>query len=213
MRRLGLEGIAMAMLMLVFGLVLFLGAHSTRIVAEGWRTETMAQVGEKPWKGVVTLLSIAGFALIAWGYALARQSPVVLWPQPPVWTRHLAALLTLVAFVLVAAAYVPRNAIKAKLHDPMILGVKVWALAHLIANNTLADVVLFGAFLLWAVFDFRAARKRRAAGRVGSPTPQPTPQEGEGGKTAVAVVVGVVAWAVFAFWVHRAWIGVSPMGV
>jgi uncharacterized membrane protein len=210
MRRWGLEGIAMAMLMLVFGLVLFLGAHSMRIVAEGWRTATIAQVGEKPWKGVYSLVAIAGFALIVWGYALARHSPVVLWPQPPVWTRHLAALLTLVAFVLVAAAYVPRNAIKAKLHDPMILGVKVWALAHLIANNTLADVVLFGSFLLWAVFDFRAARKRRVAG---SPSPRPSPQGGEGGKTVIAVVVGVVAWAVFAFWLHRVWIGVSPMGV
>lgn len=198
-----------AMLMLVFGLVLFLGVHSTRIVAEGWRTATITQVGEKPWKGVYSLVSIAGFALIVWGFALARQSPVVLWPQPPVWTRHLAALLTLVAFVLVTAAYVPRNAIKARLHDPMILGVKVWALAHLVANNTLADVVLFGSFLLWAVLDFRAARKRRA----GKPSPQPSPRGGEGARTAVTVVVGAVAWAVFAFWLHRAWIGVSPMGV
>lgn len=197
------------MFTLVAGLVLFLGVHSVRIFAEGWRTATIAQVGEKGWKGIYSLLSIAGFVLIVVGYGLARQSPLVLWPQPPVWTRHLAALLTLVAFVLLVAAYVPGNAIKAKLHDPMILGVKVWAFAHLIANNTLADLLLFGGFLAWAVLDFRAARKRRAA----SPSPQPSPRGGEGVKTAITVVVGAVAWAVFAFWLHRALIGVPPLGV
>lgn len=197
------------MLTLVAGLVLFLGVHSTRIFAEGWRTATIAQVGEKGWKGIYSLLSIAGFVLIVVGYGLARQSPLVLWPQPPVWTRHLAALLTLVAFVLLVAAYVPGNAIKAKLHDPMILGVKVWAFAHLIANNTLADLLLFGGFLAWAVLDFRAARKRRAAGGASSPASA----AGQGAKAAITVVVGAVAWAVFAFWLHRMLIGVPPLGV
>jgi uncharacterized membrane protein len=191
------------MVMLVLGLLLFLGAHSTRVFAEGWRTATVARIGEKPWKGLYSLVSIAGFVLIVWGYGLARQDPVVLWNPAPVGLRHAVSLLTLVAFVLLVAAYVPGNHIKAKLQHPMILGVKVWAFAHLIVNNTLADLVLFAAFLVWAVLDFRAARRR--------PSPQSSPRRGEGVKTAIAVVIGVAAWAVFAFWLHEAWIGVRPM--
>ena len=128
--------------MLVLGLVLFLGVHSTRIVAEGWRTGMVARLGEKPWKAAYSLVAIAGFVLMVWGYGLARQSPVLLWPQPPAGLRHLASLLTLAAFVLLVAAYVPRNHLRAKLHHPMVLAVKAWALAHLLANGTLADLVL-----------------------------------------------------------------------
>jgi uncharacterized membrane protein len=191
---------------LVLGLVLFLGVHSTRIVADGWRSGVVRRVGDKPWKAVYALLSIAGFVLLVWGFGQARQQPVVLWQAPPVWMRHVAALLTLVAFVLLVAAYVPGNSIKATLHHPMILGVKVWALAHLAANNTLADLVLFGSFLLWAVLDFRAARKRdRKEGKVY--------REGSADRTAIAVVVGTAAWAVFTFWLHARWIGVAPLGV
>lgn len=194
------------MLTLVAGLVLFLGAHSVRVFAEGWRTATIARIGEKGWKGMVSLVSIAGFVLIVIGFGLARQNPLTLWPQPPVWTRHLAALLTLIAFVLLAAAYVPGNQIKAALHHPMILGVKVWAFAHLLANNTLAEFLLFGGFLAWAVLDFRAARRRdRAAGTVYPP--------GSPARSAATVVVGIAAWAVFAFWLHRVLIGVQPLGV
>lgn len=194
------------MLTLVAGLVLFLGAHSTRILAEGWRTATIAQIGDKRWKGVYSLVSLAGFVLIVVGYGLARRDPSALWPMPPVWTHHLAALLMLFSFVLLAAAYVPGNQLKSALHHPMVLGVKVWAVAHLIANNTVADVVLFGAFLAWAVLDFRASRKRdRALGTVYPPGTAP--------RTAVTVLVGVVAWAVFAFWLHRVLIGVQPLGM
>ena len=191
--------------MLVLGLVLFLGVHSTRIVAEGWRTGMVARLGEKPWKAVYSVVAIAGFVLLVWGYGLARQSPVVLWPQPPAGMRHLASLLTLAAFVLLAAAYVPGNQLRAKLHHPMVLGVKAWALAHLLSNNTLADLLLFGSFLAWAVLDYRSARRRdAAAGKTYPP--------GRGAMTAVTVVVGVGAWAAFAFWLHGAWIGVRPFG-
>lgn len=194
------------MLLLVAGLLLFLGVHSTRIVADGWRASMLRRLGEGPWKGLYSVVSIVGFALIVWGYGLARQNPVVLWGAPPVWVRHVAALLTLAAFVLLVAAYVPGNGIKAKLHHPMVLGVKVWAFAHLVANNTLADLLLFGGFLAWAVLDFRSARRRdAAAGTVYA--------AGSGSRTAIAVVVGVLAWAAFAFWAHRVLIGVSPMGV
>ena len=192
------------MLYLVLGLVLFLGVHSVRIVADGWRTQTMARVGEGAWKGLVSLASAAGLVLIVWGYGLARQQPVALW-LPPVGMRHAAALLTLITFILLVAAYVPRNAIKARLHHPMVLGVKVWALAHLISNGNLADVVLFGAFLLWAVLDFRAARQRdRAQATVYA--------SGTAAGTVATLVVGAVAWAAFAFWAHAMLIGVAPLG-
>ena len=191
--------------LLILGLVMFLGMHSARIVADEARGRFIAQRGLNAWKGVHALVSIAGFVLIVWGYGLARQQPVVLWPAPAAWLRHLAALLTLVAFVLLVAAYVPRNAIKARLHHPMVLGVKTWALAHLLANHTLADLLLFGGLLLWAVFSYRAAKARdRSAGTVYP-----------GGTTAATVVtvgVGLLAWAGFAMWAHAAWIGVRPFG-
>ncbi len=192
------------MAILILGLVLFLGVHSTRIVADGWRTQMIARLGEKPWKGVYALLSIAGFVLLVWGYGLARRDVVQLW-APSAGMRHVAALLMLLAFILLVATYVPRNAIKAKLHHPMVLSVKVWALAHLLANGSLADMVLFGAFLVWAALSFRAVRARdRAAQTVYPP--------GTAAGTAITVVVGMVAWAVFAFWAHGVLIGVRPLG-
>jgi len=187
---------------LVLGLVLFLGVHSVRIVADDWRTATRARIGEQAFKGAYSVLSLVGFVLICYGYGQARQQPMVLWTSP-IWTRHLAALLTLPAFVLLAASNVPGNSIKARLHHPMVLGVKVWALAHLLANNTLADVLLFGSFLVWAVVDFRSSRQRdRTQGTVYAP--------GRSWPTIAAVVGGIVVWAVFAFWAHAKLIGVNP---
>ena len=192
------------MTLLIIGLVLFLGVHSVRIVAEGWRQRTIARLGEGAWKGLYSVASLLGFVALIWGYGQARLDPTVLWATP-LWTRHLASLLVLLAFVLLVAAYVPRNHLKARLHHPMVLAVKVWALAHLLANNTLADLLLFGSFLLWAVLDFRAARGRDR--RQGTVYPA-----GQAAKTAVTVAVGVAAWAVFAFWAHQALFGVSPFG-
>ena len=189
---------------LILGLVIFLGVHSVRVFAEDWRTRTRQRMGENAFKGVYSLLSVLGFVLIVWGYGQARLDPVALW-APQVWARHLASLLTLVAFVLLVAAYVPGNGIKARVHHPMVLGVKVWALAHLLANHTLADALLFGGFLVWAVLSFRAARQRdRAAGTVYAP--------GKVAMTGVTVLVGLAAWAGFALWAHQAWIGVRPFG-
>ena len=192
------------MMYLIAGLVLFLGVHSTRVFANGWRTQTLARIGEKPFKGVYALLSIAGFALLLWGYGQARLQGVMLW-NPPTATRHIAALLMLLSFILLAATYVPGNQIKAKLHHPMVLGTKVWALAHLLANGSLANTVLFGSFLLWSVVLFAASRKHDRREQVIYPV-------GTAGMTVVTVVAGVAAWAVFAFWLHRVLIGVSPFG-
>jgi len=192
------------MTLLILGLIVFLGVHSVRVFAEGWRTQMRQRVGENVWKGLYSVLSIVGLVLIVWGYGQARMQPTVLWPSPT-WTRHLAALLTIPAFVLVVAAYIPGNLIKSRLHHPMVLGVKVWALSHLLANNTLADLLLFGSFLAWSVASFSAARKRdNAAGVVYL--------HGHAGPTVVAVLAGLLAWAGFAFWAHAAWIGVRPFG-
>ena len=190
------------MIYLIAGLIVFLGVHSVRIVAEDWRTSTIARVGANPWKVVYSLLSIAGFVLLVWGYGEARQQGVVLY-EPPVFTRHIAGLLMLVSLVLLAAAYVPRNHIKAKLHHPMIIGVKVWAFAHLLANGRLPDVVLFGAFLAWAIVDFIAARKRDR--RLGTVYPS-----GNMLQTLFTVVAGGIIWVVFVAGLHRWLIGVPP---
>jgi len=192
------------MSMLVIGLVVFLGAHSVRIFAEDWRSARVKAMGAGAWKGAYSLISIVGFVLIVWGYGESRAVPVELW-QPPVWARHLATLLTVPAFVLLAAAYVPGTRIKAAVKHPMVLGVKLWAFAHLMANGRLADVILFGAFLLWSILDFRAARRRdRATGAVYEAGPVL--------RDAIAIAVGLVAWAVFAMYLHAAWIGVRPFG-
>jgi uncharacterized membrane protein len=192
------------MTLLILGLVIFLGAHSTRIFAESWRGAQIARLGPNGWKGLYSVVSIVGFVLLVWGYGIARQEPVPLW-TPSIGLRHLGSLLTLVSFVFLAAAYVPRNAIKARLHHPMTLGVKVWALSHLLAHHTLADVLLFGGFLVWAVLCFRAARARdRAAGTV-----YPA---GTAAGTAITVAVGLGAWMVFAMWLHGPLIGVRPFG-
>jgi uncharacterized membrane protein len=193
------------MSLMLLGLVLFLGVHSTRVFGEGLRTQMIGRLGEGGWKGLYSVLSIAGFVVLIYGYAAARQSPVVVW-LPPAGLRHPAALLNVVAFVFLVAAYVPGNAIKAKIKHPMVLGVKVWAFAHLLANGMLHDIVLFGAFLVWAVLSFRAARQRdRANQTVYAP--------GRTGPTVVTAVVGLLAWAGFAFWAHGALFGVRPFGV
>ena len=189
---------------LILGLVLFLGTHSVRIVANDWRTQTIARMGEMPFKGVYSLLSIAGFVLIVWGFGVARETPLMLW-MPPKGMRHAASLLTLIAFVLLAAAYVPANAIKARFHHPMVLAVKTWALAHLLANGSLAHVVLFGSFLVWGVLCFIAARRRDRAQNTVYPA-------GSAKGTATTLVVGGAAWAVFALWLHGVLIGIRPFG-
>lgn len=192
------------MTLLILGLVIFLGVHSTRVFADDWRTAQRVRWGEKGWKGAYTLASLAGLVLVVWGYGAARQSPVPLW-TPSIGLRHLGSLLTVLAFVFLAAAYVPRNSIKARMGHPMVVGVKVWALSHLLANHTLADLLLFGGFLVWAVLCFRAARQRDRAAGITYPA-------GTLQGNLLTVVAGMAAWAVFAMWLHGPLIGVRPFG-
>ena len=191
------------MALMIFGLLLFLGVHSVRITSDGWRNARVQQFGLMPWKGIYSLVSLLGFAMLCWGFAQARVASAVLW-TPPAGMRHLTALLVLIAFIMLAAAYVPGNQIRARLHHPMVLSVKVWAAAHLLANGRLVDIVLFGSFLLWAVLDFRSLRQRDLAAQTVYPA-------GKANATVLTVVIGVVAWVVFAFWLHALLIGVQPM--
>lgn len=191
------------MQLLILGLAIFLGVHSIRIFAEGWRNARLAAMGELAWKSAYSVASLIGLVLIVKGYGEARLSPTLLWVSPT-WAAHLAALLTMLSFVLLTAAYVPGNAIKLRLKHPMVLGVKVWALAHLLANGTLADVVLFGSFLAWAILCFRSARRREAAPAAGPASPL---------ATALTVAIGLGTWAAFAVWGHAALIGVQPFAM
>ena len=192
------------MIYLLIGIFLFLGAHSVRIWADPWRERMLERLGDARWKGLHALTSAIGLGLLIWGFGLARQEPVQLW-IPPNGMRHLASVLILGSFVLLAAAYVPGNRIKARLRHPMVLSVKLWALAHLLANGNLAHGVLFGAFLVWAVLSFRAARRRDRLAGMG-------PDTGSTGATGVAVALGVAAWLAFTLYLHGLLIGVRPLG-
>jgi uncharacterized membrane protein len=198
------------MAVLMWGLVLFLGIHSVAIVAPRARDVWVQRLGEMPWKGLYSLVSLAGFALIVWGYGLAREQPVLLYSLPSGF-RHLAALLMLPVFVLLFATYLPGR-IQAAAKHPMLLAVKLWALAHLLGQSatggTLADVALFGGFLVWAVLD-RISVKRRAATGLLRTLPLGPPRALN---DAMALVGGLVVYAVFAFWLHAVLFGVRPFG-
>ena len=186
---------------LLLGLLLFFGVHSVSIVAPAWRDARVAQLGEGAWKGLYSLISLTGFALLVWGWAGLRAQPVVLW-TPPRGLYHLTLLLMLPVFPLLLATYLPGRVQRTTRH-PMLAATKLWALAHLLANGTLGDVLLFGSFLAWAVAD-RISVKRRA--------PRAIPNAPAGAlNDAIAVVGGLALYAFFLLKGHAWLIGVSPM--
>jgi uncharacterized membrane protein len=191
------------MIKLVVGLLIFFAVHSIRIVAPGWRDRMLMRLGALPWKALYSLASLAGFVLIVGGYAAARLEPVVLY-QPPYWLRHLAMLLLLPVFPLLLSAYLPGR-IKAAVKHPMLTATKAWALSHLLVNGMLADVLLFGAFLAWAVVDRISAGKRPQLAAPGAPGPLRN--------DVVAVVAGLALYGLFAFWAHPRLIGVPVMAI
>ena len=193
------------MVALIVGLVLFLGIHSVEIVAPGFRNRQVARRGEGPWKALYSLISIAGFALLIYGYGESRHAPVTLY-QPPIFLRHLALLLMVPVFPLLLATYLPGRIRRAAKH-PMLLAVKLWAFAHLLANGSLADVLLFGGFLAWAVADRISVKRRTPADAHAAPAAPASPVN-----DVVVVAGGLALYAAFLLWLHRALIGVSPLG-
>jgi uncharacterized membrane protein len=189
------------MKLLILGLVLILGIHSVSIVTPAARDRWAAAMGANAWRGLYSLISIAGFVLLIYGYGVARQSPVLLY-APPLWLRHVAFALLLPVFPLLFATYFPGR-IKAAVKHPMLTAVKTWALAHLLVNGTLADVLLFGSFLAWAVAD-RISLKRRVARPIATAPVAPW-------NDVIAVVGGLALYAVTVLWLHRVVIGVPLM--
>jgi uncharacterized membrane protein len=187
------------MTLLVLGLILFLGVHSVSIVAPGWRDEQVRRRGVGAWKGIYTVISLIGFVLLVVGYGQARQAPVVIY-TPPAGLRHVAWLLMLPVFVLLFASNLPGRIAEITKH-PMLLATKLWATAHLLANGNLADVLLFGGFLVWAVLD-RISVKRRP------PRPRPLPAR-RPINDVIALVGGLATYALFIGGLHQWLIGVS----
>lgn len=185
---------------LVLGLLVFLGTHSLRIAGDVRRDALRNRFGEAVFKATYALLSAIGLCLVIYGFGLARETPALLW-NPPTGLRHLNFLLMLVSMVLLVATYVPGNAIRSKLHHPMVLSVKVWALAHLLANGTLAHLVLFGGFLFWSVLVFRSSRQRDRVLEMHYPP-------GTLRATVLTVGIGVFLWFAMLAWLHGMLIGV-----
>ncbi|MEC9343403.1 MAG: NnrU family protein [Pseudomonadota bacterium] len=185
------------MLMLIAGLVIFLGIHSIRMVAPGYRDTMLARLGEGGWKGTYSLISLAGLVLLIWGYARAQPLAPVLYVTPFGFV-HLTATLMALAFIAMMVANLKPGKLKPILKHPFLLSVKIWAFAHLLVNGDLASVILFGAFLAWAVWN-RIAVKRR-----GDPIPEPGPVSND----VIAVVSGLVIWGLFVWVLHEWLIGV-----
>jgi len=191
------------MLLLILGLVLFTGIHSLRLGGDALRARLLNSLGEAKFKGLYSLISVVGFIFMVYGFGLARDAPIPIW-SPPSFAKWIAYFLTLLAMVLMVAAYVPNNRIRAKLHHPMVLSVKTWALAHLIANGTLAHIFLFGTLLVWSVLLFRASRARDKRMQVVYAT-------GNGASTWLTLEIGLALWLIFVGWLHGWIVGVQVL--
>src|SRR3990167_5455475 len=184
------------MTLFLLGLIVFFGSHLLTALARGARSRVIAKIGAGPYKGLYSLVAIAGFGLMIAGWNGAEAS--VLYTPPPA-LRHLTYLLVFVALVLLASAYLPKGKIAAAAKHPMLAGVKLWAFGHLLANGEVRSVILFGAFLAFAVID-RIVVKRRG---------EPTPEIGPVVNDAMAILAGAGAWALIYFVLHPYIAGVS----
>jgi len=184
---------------LILGLVIFFAVHSVSMVNEPWRNAMAAKIGEWPWKGLYSVLAIVGFMLIVWGYGEARLHPLVLYVAPD-WLRHLTMLLMLPVFPLLIAAYLPGR-IQRHAKHPMLAATLLWGFAHLLVNGNLADLLLFGGFLLWALLDRLSMRRRQQR-----PIPFTLTSKIN---DAAALVIGLLIYVGFLFWLHGQLIGVA----
>jgi len=178
------------MLILVLGIVVFLGVHSLTAFRET-RTGLIERFGARPFKGIYSLAALAGFALIVWGFSRYRAEGLIIMWTPPTWTRHLTIALMWFAFVALACINPAPGRIRGWLRHPMLVAVKVWALAHLLANGDAGGMLLFGSFLAWAVFDRIAVKKRGDMGarRIASFTRADAIALGAGTLAYLAVMV------------------------
>lgn len=193
------------MAILVLGLVIFLGLHSIRIVSESGRQSAIARLGEGPWKGIYSLVSVVGLVLIVWGFARARHGAPLVWTPLP-GARHITMLLMLLALILLASYLFKRSYTAVWTHHPMVWSVLLWSIGHLIANGSAADIVLFGAFLIWSIADLASAYARDRLNSVVYPAPEIR-------ATAGAVVVGLVVYALLLGGLHLWLFGVSPLAM
>jgi uncharacterized membrane protein len=191
------------MSVLIAGMVLFLGIHSIRIVAEGWRARMIARLGAGPWKGLYSVVAGIGLGLAIWGFGLARHDATLLW-TPIAGAAHLVGAVMLLVFMLLAAAYVPGNHLARWVGHPMVLSVVLWSGAHLLANGTDVDLIFFGGFFVWALLDFIVARRREPAAGMGRRLSLAS--------DAIVVVIGIAAWIAFAFYIHGWMTGIKPFG-
>lgn len=194
------------MLLLVLSLVFLLGTHSVRIVAPGFRNRMIAQMGEGAWKGAYSAVSILAVAFVAYAFGQARQVTGILY-SPPIWTSHMALTLMLFSMICLAASLFPAGHIATKTKHPLVLAVKIWALAHLLANGETSSVLLFVAVLAWGVV-MRISLKRRA--RAGEVVTRPFVSARY---DILAIVLGIALWAAFIWKLHEWLIGVQPLAM
>ncbi|MGA9602497.1 MAG: NnrU family protein [Methyloceanibacter sp.] len=188
------------MTLLIVAIAVFLGIHLVPTMTE-LRDRLIGRLGRTGYRVLFALLSTASLILLI--YAFAKAPVVTVW-SPPAWTRWVAIVLMLPAFIFLVAAFVPGK-IKAKLKHPFLVAIKTWALAHLIANGDLAAMILFAAFLAYAVYDRISLKHRTATSLI------PIPATGPPLNDVVAVVLGTVLYVVVLFWLHKLLIGVSPL--
>lgn len=188
------------MVVLILGLILFLGVHSVRMLAPGGRDAAIGGFGEGAYKGAYTLASLIGLVLIVWGFGRTASDPAFLY-VPPFWLRHATELLVLVALVLAVASALPPSHIGRAVRHPLLVGTAIWAVAHLFVNGEVGTTILFGAFLIWAVVDLIAQRIRPA-----KPKAPPSWRF-----DIIAVVAGAAIYGLLVWRAHLWLFGVSPI--
>ena len=192
------------MALLILSIILFLGLHSIRVFASGWRNSMIARLGLKGWRGIYSVLSIITFVLLAYSFAQSRWVSPILY-VPPVFMTHIMFTLMLISIILLVASALPAGKIVVWVKHPMVTAVKVWAFAHLLANGGLNDVLLFGSFLAWAVL-VRISLKRRQ--RAGETVTRPFVSVKW---DIAAIVIGIILYGAIVMYLHEALIGVSPL--